>query len=205
MMNRRQILAGTAVLTATAFIGANGASAQAMPSVNEVLYDKDIPVLGNPNGDVTIVEYFDYQCPYCKKGHPELLDVVNKDGNVRLVMKDWTIFGEPSVYAARLVLAAEYSGQYVRAMDALMATPGRLSKAETDAALKKAGLDPVKLEADYKKNAAKIDGILQRNMDQGDAFNFGGTPSFVIGTRLYGGVMRKNDLIEAIKFARSSN
>lgn len=204
MLNRRQVLAGTAVVTASAFIGASSASAQAMPSVNDVLYDKDIPVLGNPNGDVTIVEYFDYQCPYCKKGHAELMNVVNKDGNVRLVMKDWTIFGDPSIYAARLVLAAEYSGQYVKAMDALMATPARLSKEDTDKALKKGGLDPVKLEADYKKNAAKIDAILQRNMEQGDAFNFGGTPSFVIGTRLYGGVMRENDLIEAIKFARSS-
>lgn len=207
MMNRRQMMAASAagaasLMVAGAFSG-QSALAQQMPGVNEVLYDKDIPALGNPNGDVTIVEYFDYQCPYCKRGHDELMRVVKNDGKVRLVMKDWTIFGEVSIYAARLVMAAEKTGQYEKAMKAMMATPGRLTREQVDAALKKGGLDPVKLEAAYKQNADKIDGVLQRNMDQGNAFNFGGTPSFVIGTRVYGGVMKEKDLIDAIKFARN--
>lgn len=202
MLNRRQILAASVAGTAGMMLGTTAFS-QNMPSVNDVLYDLDIPVLGNPKGDVTIVEYFDYQCPYCKKGHGELLDVVKRDGNVRLVMKDWVIFGEISTYAANLVLAAAEEGQYEKAMDALMKTPGRLTKEQVDQALQADGLDPVKLWATYKKHEAKIEGILLRNMAQGDAFNFGGTPSFVIGTRLYGGVMREKDLIEAIKTARA--
>lgn len=202
MLNRRQILAASVAGTAGMMLGTTAFS-QNMPSVNDVLYDPEIPVLGNPKGDVTIVEFFDYQCPYCKKGHGELLDVVKRDGKVRLVMKDWVIFGEPSTYAANLVLAAEEDGQYIKAMEALMKTPGRLTREQVDEALKKGGLDPVKLEATYKKHAKKIDGILQRNMAQGDALNFGGTPSFVIGTRLYGGVMKEKDLIEAIKMART--
>ncbi|HWT63576.1 MAG TPA: DsbA family protein, partial [Ochrobactrum sp.] len=112
--------------------------------------------------------------------------------------------GDNSAYPARLVLAAEKSGDYVKAMEAMMVTPGRLTKDQTDAALKKAGLDPKKLEAAYKADAARINGILERNMEQGEAFNFGGTPSFVIGTRLYGGVMKEQDLIEAIKEARKA-
>lgn len=204
MMNRRQMLAVSAGGVAAVTLAGHTASAQMMPSVADVLYDKEIPVLGNPKGDVTIVEYFDYQCPYCKRGHGELMDVVNADGNVRLVLKDWIIFGDNSAYAARLALAAEKSGNYVKAVDALMATPGRLTKEQIDAALKKGGLDPVKLMAAYKADAARIDGILERNMDQGEAFNFGGTPSFVIGTKLYGGALNKNELVDAIKDARKS-
>ncbi len=67
MMNRRQILAATAAGAATFALSGGSGLAQRVPSVAEVLYDKEIPVLGNPNGDVTIVEYFDYQCPYCKR------------------------------------------------------------------------------------------------------------------------------------------
>ncbi|MDR6431680.1 DsbA family protein [Brucella pseudogrignonensis] len=204
MMNRRQMLATTVAGAATLAFSGGASFAQRAPSVAEVLYDTEIPVLGNPKGDVTIVEYFDYQCPYCKKGHAELMRVVEKDGNVRLVLKDWIIFGDNSSYPARLVLAAEKSGNYVKAMEAMMQTPGRLTKDQTDAALKKAGLDPKKLEADYKADAARIDGILERNMEQGEAFNFSGTPSFVIGTRLYGGVMKEQNLIDAIKEARKA-
>lgn len=204
MMNRRQMLATTVAGAATVVFSGGGSFAQRVPTVADVLYDKEIPVLGNPKGDVTIVEYFDYQCPYCKKGHAELMRVVEKDGNVRLVLKDWIIFGDNSAYPARLVLAAEKSGQYTKAMEAMMLTPGRLTKEQTDAALKKAGLDPKKLEADYLADAARIDGILARNGEQGEAFNFSGTPSFVIGTRLYGGVMREQNLIDAIKEARKA-
>lgn len=204
MINRRQMLAATAVGAATIAISGGEGFAQSMPTIADVLYDKDIPVLGNPHGDVTIVEYFDYQCPYCKKGHAELMSVVENDGNVRLVLKDWIIFGDNSAYPARLVLAAEKSGDYVKAMEAMMQTTGRLSKDLTDEALIKAGLDPKKLEAEYHADAARIDAILERNMEQGEAFNFGGTPSFVIGTRLYGGVMKKQGLIDAITQARKA-
>jgi protein-disulfide isomerase len=174
MMNRRQMLATTVAGAATIAISGGESFAQRVPTVADVLYDKEIPVLGNPNG------------------------------NVRLVLKDWIIFGDNSAYPARLVLAAEKSGNYVKAMEAMMLTPGRLTKDQTDAALKKGGLDPKKLEADYKADAARIDGILARNMEQGEAFNFGGTPSFVIGTRLYGGVMNERSLIDAIKEARKA-
>lgn len=204
MINRRQMLAATAVGAATIAISGGEGFAQSMPTIADVLYDKDIPVLGNPHGNVTIVEYFDYQCPYCKKGHAELMSVVENDGNVRLVLKDWIIFGDNSAYPARLVLAAEKSGDYVKAMEAMMQTTGRLSKDLTDEALIKAGLDPKKLEAEYHADAARIDAILERNMEQGEAFNFGGTPSFVIGTRLYGGVMKKQGLIDAIAQARKA-
>jgi thiol-disulfide isomerase/thioredoxin len=73
-----------------------------------VLRDPEIPAIGNPQGDLTIVEYFDYQCPYCKKVAPELAKIAREDGKLRIVLKDWPIFGGVSQYAARMVLAARY-------------------------------------------------------------------------------------------------
>jgi protein-disulfide isomerase len=202
MLNRRQLLTASAAGAAAFALPAAFANAQNYPSVEEVLFDAEIPALGNPKGDVTIVEYFDYQCPYCKRGHPDLMKVVKKDGNVRLVMKDWPIFGAPSVHAASLVLS-QSGGDYEKAMDALMATKARLTDKQIDAALKGAGFDPAVMQAAFKKDQTRIDGILARNMDQANAFGFGGTPSFIVGTKLFHGVMDEKALTEAIAGARA--
>ena len=200
MMNRRDVLkiaaAGSAVTALAVPV-----LAQSSPGVEEVLFDPEIPALGNPGGNVTVAEYFDYQCPFCKRGHSELLDLVREDGNVRLVMKDWPIFGGASVHASSLVLASGDS--YEKALNALMATPGRLGKDEVDATLSKAGLDPSALLAAFKKDMDRVDGILARNMDQANAFGFGGTPAFIIGTRIYHGAMDRQALLEAIAAARA--
>lgn len=199
-MNRREMLKAAAVGSAITALSIP-AVAQSSPSVEEVLFDPEIPALGNPDGNVTVAEYFDYQCPFCKRGHSELLDLVREDGNVRLVMKDWPIFGGASVHASSLVLA---SGEnYEKALNALMATPGRLSKDEVDATLSKAGLDPSALLAAFSKDMDRVDGILARNMDQANAFGFGGTPAFIIGTRIYQGAMDRQALLEAIAAARA--
>src|SRR4051812_28788264 len=93
-----------------------------------VLRDPDIPVAGNPQGDVTIVEYFDYNCPYCRKLEPELRQVVQDDGKVKLVYKDWPVLGPVSTAAARLALATKYQDKYVAAHDALMGSASRLTE-----------------------------------------------------------------------------
>src|ERR1700729_2109605 len=91
-----------------------------------VLRDPDIPVAGNANGDITIVEYFDYQCPYCRKVAPDLRQVVHDDGKVRLVLKDWPILGPISVVAARLALACKYQDKYDKAHDAMIGVSSKL-------------------------------------------------------------------------------
>jgi protein-disulfide isomerase len=83
-----------------------------------VLRDPDIPVLGNPDGDITVVEYFDYGCPPCKTMAPDLARIVRNDGHIRLIFKDWPILGGASVHAAKLVLAAKYQGKFAEAHDA---------------------------------------------------------------------------------------
>src|SRR5664279_6339367 len=90
-----------------------------------VLRDPDIPVAGNAEGDITIVEYFDYQCPYCRKVEPELRQVVQDDGKVRLVLKDWPILGPVSVTAARMALASTFQDKYAAAHDALIGVSSR--------------------------------------------------------------------------------
>jgi protein-disulfide isomerase len=158
-------------------------------SKDAVLRDPENPVLGNPQGDITIVEYFDYQCPYCKKISPVLDQVVNEDKKVRLVFKDWPILGEPSGYAARLVLAAKYQNKYEAAHRALMSKVGRLTEAVIDETLTKAGVDVAKAKADLAANKAAIDGLLKRNNEQAEEFGFRGTPAFVVGTfRVPGGL-----------------
>ncbi len=147
-----------------------------------VLRDADNPVLGNPQGDITIVEYFDYQCPYCKKVAPDLAKVVKDDGKIRLVLKDWPILGDPSKYAARLALAAKFQNKYQAAHEALIGRPGRLTDAGTDEALAGAGIDVAKAKADYETNKDKIDALLKRNDVQAQAFGFRGTPAFIVGT-----------------------
>src|SRR5690606_39017281 len=139
MLTKRDFLAGAAVTAALATL-APSVRAERQLSVQEVLFDPEIPALGNPDGAITIAEYFDYQCPFCKRGYKDLLDVVREDGNVRLVMKDWPIFGGASFYASSLVLAA--GTNYERALNAVMSTRARLSNADVDAALESVGLDP---------------------------------------------------------------
>ena len=200
MINRRDILKAAAAGSAITALSIP-ALAQSSPSVEEVLFDPEIPALGNPDGNVTVAEYFDYQCPFCKRGHGELLDLVREDGNVRLVMKDWPIFGGASLHASSLVLAA--GENYEIALNALMATPARLRKDEVDTVLRNAGLDPAALLAAFKNDMDRVDGILARNMDQANAFGFGGTPAFIIGTRIYHGAMDRQALLDAIAAARA--
>lgn len=178
-----------------AFETAQTAPAQEQPASSDVLSkdavlrDPEIPALGNPKGDITIVEYFDYQCPYCKKISPVLDQVLREDGNVRLVLKDWPILGDPSGYAARLVLAAKYQNKYEAAHRALIVKVGRLTEGAIDETLTQAGIDVAKAKADLAANKVTIDALLKRNNEQAEAFGFRGTPAFVVGTfRVPGGL-----------------
>ncbi|MBU9698847.1 DsbA family protein [Rhodobacteraceae bacterium HSP-20] len=167
-----------------------------------VLRDPDAPVLGNPEGDVTVVEFFDYQCPFCKGMHPMLTDVVTRDGNLRLVMKDWPIFGAPSVYASQLVLGAHGLGLYDATHAALMKTEGRLSEAQIDKALAPV-VDPARAMASYKADRGRWDELLQRNDAQATALGFQGTPGVAVDTTLFAGAIDQTTLEQAIATARA--
>ena len=169
-----------------------------------VLRDPDIPVAGNVDGDITIVEYFDYQCPYCRKIEPELRQVVQDDGKVRLVLKDWPILGEVSVIAARMALASKFQGKFLQAHEALIGVNSKLTEPRIRELLAGAGIDLDRLNRDRVTNAKEIDAILARNNDQATAFGFKGTPSFIIGKFRVPGVLTMAQFDMAIADARKA-
>ena len=169
-----------------------------------VLRDPDIPVAGNVDGDITIVEYFDYQCPYCRKIEPELRQVVQDDGKVRLVLKDWPILGEVSVIAARMALASKFQGKYLVAHEALIGVNSKLTEPRIPDLLAGAGIDVDRLNRDLVTNAKTIDAILARNRDQAMAFGFKGTPSFIVGKFRVPGVLTMEEFEQVIADARKA-
>jgi protein-disulfide isomerase len=169
-----------------------------------VLRDPEIPVAGNPDGDITIVEWFDYQCPYCRKLEPELQRAVKDDGKVRLVTKDWPILGPASVYTARLALATKYQGKFVEAHAALIGLDVKLTEAGARARLAKAGIDVDRAVADLEANQQAIAAILKRSDDQAMAFGFRGTPAFIVGKFRVPGVLTREQFGQVIADARKA-
>ena len=166
-----------------ASLGMSATRAQdADTSANSILNDPAAPVAGNPKGDLTIVTFFDYNCPFCKKAEPALEKVVAEDGHIRLVYKDWPILTKASVYGAQLALAAKYQGKYDAVHAALMSIPGaKIPEDQMLAAIRKSGVDMNRLDADLKAHADEITALLRRNLTQADALELQGTPAYLVG------------------------
>ncbi|WP_404380450.1 DsbA family protein [Caenispirillum salinarum] len=163
-------------------------------------FDPESPVLGNPDGDVTLVEFFDYQCGYCKAVFPAVMDAVEDDGDVRLVMKEFPILGPASVYAARAALAAREQDKYAEFHEALMTLKGQLTDEAVDAAARDVGLDLEQLKVDMA--APEVDKQISANMALARALDIGGTPAFVVGDTLMPGAVPLERLQQAIAQAR---
>ncbi|MFE3839024.1 DsbA family protein [Pseudogemmobacter sonorensis] len=197
----RRTLIGSAIggglLLAAGPIRAQDADAEAFR--RELTHDPDQPVIGNPEGNVTLVEFYDYQCPFCRRGHPELLDMVRTDGNIRLVMKDWPIFGETSFHGLKLGLGAASLGQYEAAHEALMRIEGRRIEAQAmDEAVRAAGVDPATALAAFAQDEARWTGLVARNEAQARAIGLRGTPAYLVGWTLMAGAYDIAIIREAI-------
>ncbi|MFG1357355.1 DsbA family protein [Xanthobacter pseudotagetidis] len=182
---RRRDLFRLAALSAVLALGAAPARAQAL-DVEAILNDPQAPTSGNPKGDVTIVAFLDYNCPYCKKSAPDLARVVKEDGRIRVVYKDWPVITEASVYGAQLALAAGFQGKYLAAHDALMGIPGRrIGEAQMlQAVAAVPGLDMKRLQADIEAHGQEIIALLKRNRAQADQLGLRGTPTYLVGPLL---------------------
>ena len=186
-------------------LSAQRASAQGRePSEAAVLHDPDNPVFGNSDGDIAIVEWFDFNCPYCRKLEPELRQVVQDDGKVRLVLKDWPILGPVSVAAARIALACKYQDKYMQAHDALIGVSSRLTEPRIDEILKDAGIDLDRAKHDLVANGKAIDAMLARNNAQAEALGFRGTPSFIVGKFRVPGALTIEQFEQVIADARKA-
>ena len=139
-----------------------------------VLRDPDIPVAGNADGDISIVEYFDYNCPYCRKIEPELRQVVHDDGKVRLIWKDWPILGPVSVVATRMALASRYQDKYVQAHEAMMGVSSKLTEPRIKELLSGVGVDMDRLNRDLATNAKAIDAMHRAQQQPGQGVRLQG-------------------------------
>lgn len=192
-------LASTGITLARAATGDDEVLTEA-----KVLRDPDVPVAGNPGGNISIVEWSDYNCPYCRKLEPELRQVIQDDGKVRLVLKDWPILGPVSVTAARIALAAKYQDKYHKAHDAMMGVSSRLTESRINELLASVGIDMDRLKSDLTAHGKDIEAILKRNNDQAEAFGFNGTPSFIVGKYRVPGVLSMNEFEQVIADARKA-
>lgn len=162
--------------------------------------DPNAPVLGNPEGDVTVVEFFDYNCPYCKRVADEVKGLIEQDDGVRLVYREWPILGEGSLFAARAALAAREQDAYEAMHWALMALP----RAEEESVLQAAtdlGLDLDKLREDMGSPA--IDEHIRTSFELTEGLGFSGTPAFVIGEELIPGLVPLDALQDSVDRVRS--
>lgn len=154
-------------------------------SSDEIFNDPETPVGGNPQGDVSLVEFFDYNCPYCRRVAPTLVEIARSDPNVRIVYKEWPILGPNSDFAARAALAARTQGKYVEFHKAMMLESGLMNEPRVLEVATNLGLDLERLNRDME--APKIAAILERNDGLARRLRVTGTPSFVIGDEVLRG------------------
>ncbi len=165
------------------------------------LVDPADPVGGNAKGDVTIVEFFDTRCPYCRKLEPTMADLLSRDRGVRLVYKDLPILGPASVLGSKALLAAQKQGGYEKLRDAIMAAPQQTTKAIIQDAAQRVGLDWKRLEHDMDDPA--IQARINTNLQLAQTIGIEGTPALVIGGELIPGAVGLGELRKAVTTARA--
>ena len=167
----------------------------------EALHDAGpLPVLGNPDGDVTIVEFFDYRCPYCRQVANLALETAKADGNVRVVYKEYPILGPDSEFASRAAIAAAMQGRYAEFHKALM---NDVQTVNQDSVLRLAemmDLDIAQLKTDM--NSDKVTQTIQRTRQLGQQLQINGTPAFIVGTEVAPGAISRDELERMIAQAR---
>lgn len=160
----------------------------------ELFRREDAPIAGNPKGDVTVVEFFDYNCGFCKRGFPELAKLIESDKNVRVVFKELPILSEGSMEAARVALAAKAQGKYWEVHRELMSTKGAINGEVALKAAAKHGLDVAKLKTDMQSPAVSKEIETVRTLAQKMGIN--GTPHYLIADKSIAGA--PEDLFEQL-------
>jgi protein-disulfide isomerase len=160
------------------------------------------PASGNAEGDVTVVEFFDYNCGYCKRVFAYVPDLVKEDPNLRVVWKEFPILGPVSRYAARVAMAADRQGKYTEFHNAAMGGGRLVSEAQVLKIAEKAGLDTAQLLRDLEDPA--IEAYLDETIQLAGALGINGTPGFVVGDQVIAGAISKEAMQQAIDLARKN-
>jgi protein-disulfide isomerase len=169
----------------------------------ELLSDATAPIAGNPQGDVTIVEFFDYRCPYCKQVEPHLAALLKEDPKLRIVYKEFPVLGPESVFASRMALAAHKQGKWAPFHDAMMAAKGTITEETILSVAQSVGIDVARAKTDM--GGADIQEIIKRNYALADALDIQGTPAFIIGDTLVPGAIELDSLRHLIAETRKTS
>ncbi len=168
----------------------------------ELLHDPDSPFAGNPQGDVTIVEFFDYRCPYCKQVEPSLEALVKEDPKLRIVYKEYPILGPPSVTATRIALAARKQGKYGDFHHAMLAIHGQVDDNVVMQVAASVGIDTAKAKKEIE--TGEPDKLIRRNLDLASGLSVQGTPVFIVGTTIAPGAADIETLRKMVADARKA-
>lgn len=159
-------------------------------------------IAGNPKGDVAVVVFFDYACPYCRQAHADALKLIKADPQVKIVYRDFPVLSEASDEAAMASLSAATQGRYGAFHNAMFEQPGQVSHERTIAMVRRAGLDEVRTAKDLASPALKAE--IRRNVELGRTLGLTGTPSYVIGNRILSGAVGADVLAAAVAEARKA-
>ena len=180
------------------------AAADALANRHDDIFNHPMtPVTGNKDGDITVVEFFDYQCGYCKRTMQSVLDIQEEDPKVRVVWKELPILGPASDYAARAAMAAKKQGKYLDFHIAIMGSRGPLTPDSIMKHASKVGLDLDRLKEDMKD--PEIDKYLRDTLQLAQELGINGTPGFIIGERLVPGAISKDQMKQIIAEARGAS
>ncbi|SEK42206.1 DsbA family protein [Pacificibacter marinus] len=161
-------------------------------------------ILGNPDGDITMVEFLDYRCGYCKKAHPDVNALLENDGNIKLIVKEFPILGEASVLASRFAIATHLvagNAAYAEVHEALMTAGNNVSEASLKRLVRKMDFDVDAVMA--KMNSDEVTQIIAQNHALGQAMQINGTPAFVMQSELIRGYVPYDSMVEIVADLRA--
>lgn len=169
---------------------------------DEVFDVSDATVVGNPDGDIIVVEFMDYNCGYCRRVFPDIQQLAEQDGNVRVLFKEFPILGPGSEYASKAALASREQGLYAEFHNALMSADTRLDEPQVLAIAGQVGLDVDQLQRDMQN--PEIDALIQRNHQLARDLGINGTPGFIIGDEIVRGATSLDNLKRLVTEARNN-
>lgn len=181
---------------------AQGAQPQRL-SLRELTHDALLPTLGNPQGDVTIVKFSDFQCAYCKRSYTNLQALLEQDAKLRVVIRDLFVYGESSRHAARMALASAQQGRYAQVVKALFSHSGRLNEERVEALLTAQGVNVPAANQWVASQRDRLDALFDRNVELARTLGFRGTPSYVIGRVTVPGGIPQEKMRELVAQART--
>ncbi|MAG95274.1 MAG: DsbA family protein [Alphaproteobacteria bacterium] len=178
---------------------------QIAANAEAIFHDPDAPVGGNPEGNVTLVEFFDYRCGYCKRFHPVLAKLIEADPKLRVVFKEFPILGPESLIASRAAIASQRQApeRYLAFHDALMNVRGTLNERRIMETAAELGFDTDRLRRDMMSPG--VEAVIRRNRVQARKLGINGTPGFILGNQVLPGFVKFEQMMELIELARDGN